>query len=142
MAVTDTLTPERAAGQVPMPRGVVAHLTPSDAAAATEFYKKAFGAEEVSRIPGPNGKLMHVHLAINGGVLLLADYMPQSGHPGGAPQAISLLMAVDDLDAVWKRAIEAGCEEMMAPALMFWGHRYGQVRDPFGFIWALDEPND
>jgi uncharacterized glyoxalase superfamily protein PhnB len=128
------------AGSATMPRGVIAHLTPSDAGAAADFYGKAFGAEEVSRIPGPGGKLMHVHLKLNGGTLLLADHFENSGHPDGPPQAISLLMVVDDIDAAWARAIEAGCEPMTPPQLMFWGDRYAQFRDPFGFIWSFDEP--
>ena len=123
-----------------MPRGVIAHLTPSDAAAASDFYQRALGAVEASRMAGPGGKLTHVHLLINGGVLLLADHFEESGHPGGPPQAISLMLVVDDIDAVWARAIAAGGEPMMEPREMFWGDRFGQFRDPFGFVWSLDQP--
>ena len=133
--MAETQTPDTT-----MPRGVIAHLTPSDAAAAADFYVRAFGAVEASRMPGPGGKLMHVHLKLNDGVLLLADHFENSGHPNGPPQAISLLMVVDDIDSSWKRAIDAGGEPMMEPQVMFWGDRYAQFRDPFGFIWSFDQP--
>lgn len=131
--------PERPAANPVMPSGVIAHLNPSDASAAVEFYKRAFGAVEASRVPGPEGKLMHVHLLINGGVLLLADYFPQCGRPFGPPQAINLFMQVDDIDAAFRRAVEAGAEPLMEPQVMFWGDKHGQVQDPFGYIWALNQ---
>ncbi|HEY5412148.1 MAG TPA: VOC family protein [Caulobacteraceae bacterium] len=123
-----------------MPGGVIAHLNPSDASAAAEFYKRAFGAVELSRIPAQDGKrLMHCHLAINGGALLLADNFPESGYPTLAPQGFSLLMMTDDVDAAYQRAIDAGATSVMAPQQMFWGDRYAQVTDPFGYLWSLDQ---
>jgi PhnB protein len=138
MAETQTAAPTAAPT---LSAGVIAHLNPSDANAAADFYKRAFGAVEVSRIPAQDGKrLMHVHLHVNGGTLMLADSFPEAGHPVQTPQGFSLVMVVDDLDAWWKRAIDAGSTAVTEPAKMFWGDRYAQVRDPFGYDWGLDEP--
>jgi PhnB protein len=138
MAETQTAAP---APNPALSAGVIAHLNPSDAGAAAEFYKRAFGAEEVSRIPAQDGKrLMHVHLNVNGGTLMLADSFPESGYPVQTPQGFSLIVVVDDLDAWWARAMAAGCEPITEPAKMFWGDRYAQLKDPFGYSWGLDEP--
>ena len=121
--------------------GVIAHLNPSDANAAAAFYTRAFGAQEISRIPAQDGKrLMHVHLHLNGGTLMLADSFPESGHPVQTPQGFSLVVVVDDIDAWWKRAIAAGAKPVMEPQKMFWGDLYAQLEDPFGYLWSLDEP--
>lgn len=137
MAETQTRHAEQAA----LSAGVIPHLNPSDANAAAEFYKRAFGATEVSRMPAQDGKrLLHCHLTVNGGTLMLADSFPESGHPVQTPQGSSLVLVVDDLDAWWKRAIDAGASPMMEPQKMFWGDRYAQLKDPFGYLWAMDEP--
>ena len=117
------------------------YMTVRDANAAIDFYRRAFGAQEISRIPAEGGqKLIHVHLRINGGDFVFNDAFPEHGHPLEAPKGYSLLMVVDDIDAWWKRAIDAGAEEVMPVQKMFWGDRYGQLKDPFGVTWALDEP--
>jgi len=117
--------------------GVVPYINPSDANAAAEFYKRAFGAEEVARKAMPDGRLMHCHLYINGGSLMMTDPMPEHGHPHRTPAGFTLHLQVDDIDAWWKRAVEAGAEIVMPLEKQFWGDRYGQLRDPYGVNWSL-----
>ena len=83
---------------------------------------------------------MHVHLHINGSSVMLGDGFPEYGHPAEKPQAFNLTLTVDDIDAWWRRAVDAGAEIAMPVAEMFWGDRYGQLRDPFGVVWALNQP--
>lgn len=129
----------------PMPKalgGVIPYLDVRDANAAAEFYIKAFGAKEVFRMPNDaSGRTMHIHLRINGGSLMLSDPFPEHGHPTKAPQAYTLHLAVDDIDAWWARATQAGAEVVMPVDMMFWGERYGQLRDPFGVAWSMGQPN-
>jgi PhnB protein len=121
--------------------GVTPHLTISDnrAAEAIDFYKAAFDAEELLRMPGQDGKrLIHVHLKINGGSLMLNDDFPEyRGHPAGAPASVTLHLQVDDADRWFERAVGAGATAVMGPSDMFWGDRYGQARDPFGHLWSI-----
>ena len=123
--------------------GITPHITIRDRKApeAIEFYKKAFGAEELMRHPTDDGRLMHAHLKINGGSLMLHDDFPE--HMGGPSQpAASFVMhlQVPDADAAWKRALDAGAEVRFELKDQFWGDRYGQVKDPFGFIWSIGAP--
>jgi PhnB protein len=121
--------------------GVVAYLQPSNASEASAFYQKAFGATEVFRAPvDEKGRTMHIHLYVNGSSLMLCDPYPEYGHPLQTPQGFSLNVQVDDIDAWWERAVAAGAEVVMPVSEMFWGARYGQVRDPFGFVWAFNQP--
>ncbi len=121
--------------------GVVPYLSVGGAVTAAEFYKRAFEAEEVARHPvDDQGRTMHIHLYINGGSLMLSDPYPEHGHPLQTPQAFSLLLPVKDIDAWWKRAVDAGAEVVMPLQVMFWGDRYGQLRDPFGVLWAMNAP--
>ena len=117
--------------------GVVPYLMPSNAGEAAAFYVRAFGAEEVARMPTPDGRLMHCHLYINGGSLMMSDSFPEHGHSAQTPQAVMLHLQVDDAEAWWKRALDAGCEVVLALETQFWGARYGQVRDPFGYVWSM-----
>lgn len=119
--------------------GVVAYLTLSDAEAAGAFYKQAFGAEEIRRHAAEDGKrLLHLHLKINGGSLFLMDAFPEWGHPYKDPEGCALHLQVDDIDAWWKRATSAdGVEVKMELQDMFWGDRYGQLKDPFGISWSI-----
>ena len=71
---------------------------------------------------------------------MLSDPFPEFGHPLKEPQGFNLLLAVDEVDAWWKRAIEAGAEIVMPLELQFWGDRYGQLRGPFGVTWAMASP--
>jgi PhnB protein len=123
--------------------GIIPHLTIRDrkAADAIEFYKKAFGAEELMRHPTDDGRLMHASLKINGGHLMLNDDFPE--HMGGPSQPAAsfvLHLSVPDADAAWSQALDAGAEVRFDLADQFWGDRYGQVKDPFGFIWSIGAP--
>jgi PhnB protein len=119
---------------------VTPHLVCEGAANAIAFYKKAFGAKEVSRLPGPDGKLMHAQITINGAPLMLVDDFPDWGSHGpkalkGSPVTIHLY--VDDVDAVIARAVKAGAKITMPVADQFWGDRYGRLEDPFGHQWSI-----
>ena len=122
-------------------RGVAPYLNVDGAVKASEFYQKAFGAEEVGRVPvDDQGRTMHIHLYINGGSVMLGDPYPEHGYPLEAPQAFSLHLQVDDADAWWTRAVEAGAEIVTPLQPMFWGDRWGQLRDPFGVLWSIGAP--
>lgn len=120
--------------------GVSPYLTVDGAAKASAFYQEAFGAEEVSRIGNPDGKFMHIHLYINDGSVMLSDAFPEHGHPWVASAGFMLTLEVDDADAWAERAIKAGAEVVNPIADMFWGARWGSVRDPFGVEWAFNTP--
>jgi len=119
---------------------VTAALAVRGAADAIAFYAKAFGAKERSRMPGPDGKLMHAEVRIGDTIVMLGDEAPEMGSPSpqtlnGSP--VSLMLYVKDVDAVFARAVAAGAKPVMPPADMFWGDRYGAVTDPFGHRWSL-----
>jgi uncharacterized glyoxalase superfamily protein PhnB len=121
--------------------GVVAYLQVDGALKAAEFYRRAFGAEVATAHPADDkGRTMHVHLHINGTSVMLGDPYPEHGFPLEKAQGFNLTLMVDDIEAWWRRAIEAGATAVMPPADMFWGDRYGQVRDPFGVLWAMNQP--
>ena len=123
---------------VPVLGGLVPGLTVDGAVKAAEFYKRAFGAEQAFLFPpDEQGRTMHIHLYINGSSLMLGDAYPEHGHALEKPQAFTLQLFVDDLDAWWKRAVEAGAEVVMPIDVMFWGDRWGQLRDPFGVTWGM-----
>jgi uncharacterized glyoxalase superfamily protein PhnB len=125
----------------PAKNGLLPYLTVDGAVKAAEFYKRAFGAEQAFMVPADEqGRTMHVHLYINGSSLMLSDAYPEHGHPLVKPQSFSLQLVVDDIDNWWERAVAAGAEVVMPVELMFWGDRYGQLRDPFGVLWAMNEP--
>lgn len=116
------------------------HLVCAGAADAIAFYARAFGAEELMRLPGPNGKIMHASVRINGRVVMLVDENPAFGMLGpkalgGTP--VTMHLKVDDADAWARRAVAAGATSMMPVSDQFWGDRYGMVADPFGHRWAL-----
>ena len=116
------------------------HLVCRDAAAAIAFYKRAFGAEEMFRMPGPDGKLMHASVRIGDSMLMLVDEMPQWGAVGPSEMArspVTIHLQVADADAVFAQAVAAGAKSTMPVADMFWGDRYGTLRDPFGHCWAV-----
>ena len=127
----------------PIPDGyhtLTPHLTIRDAGAAIEFYKKAFGAEEVFRMPAPDGKLMHAEVRIGDSTLMINDEMPDFGTRGpqtigGSPVTIHIY--VSDVDAFFERATNAGAKVDMPVADMFWGDRYGKLEDPFGHKWSV-----
>lgn len=127
----------------PMPEvlgGLVAYLQVDGASKASEFYAKAFGATEVFRHPvDDKGRTMHIHLYVNGSSLMLSDSFPEYGHALEKPQAFNLTLQVKDIDSWWKRAVDAGATIVLPLQDMFWGARYGQVRDPFGVLWSMNE---
>jgi PhnB protein len=122
------------------------HLVVDNAAAAIDFYVKAFDAVEYGRIPGPDGKLIHAALNINGSTVMLNDDFPEmSGGKsmtptslGGTPVTIHL--TVTDVDTKFQKAVDAGATVVAALEDQFWGDRYGVVRDPFGHQWSLGQP--
>ena len=124
--------------------GITAHLTIRDnrAADAIAFYEKAFGAQEIGRHMADDGKrIMHAHLKLNGGHLMLNDDFPEFGHGEASPPAsVTLHLQVPDADAAWNKATAAGAEVRFPIADQFWGDRYGQVKDPFGFTWSIGAP--
>ena len=140
--MNDTAMDTRAAPVMPKPLcGLVAYLTIDGTQKAAEFYKAAFGAEEVFIVPpDEKGRTMHRHLYINGSSLMLSDGYPEHGHPAEKPQGFAMALMVDDIDSWWDRAVKAGAEVVMPVELMFWGDRYGQLRDPFGIIWSMNAP--
>jgi uncharacterized glyoxalase superfamily protein PhnB len=121
--------------------GLIAYLTVDGTRRAADFYTRAFGAEEAYCVPpDEKGRTMHLHLYINGSSLMLSDGYPEHGHPAERPQGFAMQLLVDDLDFWWDRAVKAGAEVIMPAQKMFWGDRYGQLRDPFGITWAINEP--
>jgi PhnB protein len=127
----------------PIPDGmhtVTPHLVCAGASDAIEFYKKAFNATEMMRVPGPKGRLMHACIRIGDSNVMLVDEMPEWGTLGpkalkGSPVTIHL--AVEDVDAFIARAVSAGAKIKMPVADAFWGDRYGQIEDPFGHSWSV-----
>ena len=121
--------------------GAIAYVNVDGAVKARDFYKKAFAAVVAAEHPtDEQGRTMHIHLYINDGSVMIGDFYPDYGHPFEKPQAFSIMLQVDDIDAWFKRAVEAGCEAVTEPQTMFWGDRYGSVRDPFGVAWAFNQP--
>lgn len=122
------------------------HLVVDDAPAAIDFYVKAFGAEEIGRVPRPDGKLIHAAVLINGAMVMLNDDFPEmSGGRSMTPPAlggtpVTIHLTVTDVDAKFQQAIDAGATVVMPLEDQFWGDRYGMVRDPFGHQWSMGQP--
>ena len=127
----------------PIPEGfhsLNAYLAVDDASAAIEYYERAFGAKERSRIPGPDGKIGHAELEIGNSIVMLSDPFPQSSYT--APKAlggtsVGLLFYTENVDATVQQAVDAGGTISMPVQDMFWGDRFGQVTDPFGHVWQV-----
>ena len=127
----------------PIPDGyhtVTPYLIVKDAARAIEFYKNAFGGKELFRMQGPDGKIAHAELQIGDSRIMLGTESPQAGSRSpetlrGTP--VGLFLYLEDVDAAFKRAVNAGAKEQQAPQDMFWGDRYAKVADPFGHEWQL-----
>jgi PhnB protein len=124
---------------VPQPKHtVVPYLRVKGAAKAIEFYAKALGAKERMRMPGPDGRLMHAELEVAGGIIYLSDEFPEMGGATGAPNgAVTIHLNVPDCDAVWQQAMAAGATATMPLQDMFWGDRFGKLKDPFGHEWSV-----
>jgi PhnB protein len=127
----------------PVPDGmhtVTPHLVCAGAAEAIEFYKKAFNAIELGRVPGPKGTLLHALIRIGDSAVMLVDEFPEWNTFGpkslkGSPVTIHLY--VNDVDALFKQAVSAGAKVSMPLDDMFWGDRYGKLEDPFGHHWSV-----
>ena len=127
----------------PIPDGmhtVTPHLICDGAAGALDFYKKAFGAVELSRMPDANGKVMHASMRIGDSIIMLNDEMPEWGTFGPKSlkgSAVTIHLYVENADAAFDRAVSAGAKVTMPLADMFWGDRYGKLEDPFGHQWSI-----
>lgn len=127
----------------PVPQGyhtVTPYLCVKDCAKAIDFYKRAFGAAEISRMNGPGGGVMHAEIKIGNSPIMMSDEFPQSGVK--SPQTVGattcqLHIYVEDCDKLFQQAVNAGCKSDMQPSDMFWGDRYGKLVDPFGHHWGL-----
>lgn len=123
-----------------MPTTLIPHITCRNATEAPAFYQKAFGAEILAQHHLPDGRLMHATLNIDGCELYIVDEMPE--HGGHGPEALGgtpvmLALRVDDCDAVYQQAVDAGCTVVMPLEDMFWGDRWGLLQDPFGHQWTV-----
>ena len=131
----------------PIPKGhhtITPHLVVKGASEAIEFYKRAFGAEELCRMamPGADGrvKVGHAELQVGDSRLFLADEFPEHGSTGPAGSSpVTIHLYVTDADATFARAVEGGATVAMPLADMFWGDRYGKFVDPFGHHWGVSE---
>jgi PhnB protein len=127
----------------PIPEGyhtVTPYLAVDDAAAAIEFYKRAFGATERSSMPMPDGKIAHAEIQIGDSIIMTSDQFPQSQYKppkeiGGT--SVGIFLYVEDVDSVVQDAVDAGAKITMPVEDMFWGDRFGQVADPFGHVWQI-----
>ena len=127
----------------PIPEGfntVTPHIVVKGAGAAMDFYKKAFGAEEIMRMPAPDGSLMHGELKLGNSRIMIAEENPQMGCQspltlGGSP--VTIHMYVKDVNAFYNQAVKAGATPIMPVTDMFWGDRYGMVADPYGHKWSV-----
>jgi PhnB protein len=127
----------------PIPQGyhsVTPYITVKDAARAIDFYQRAFGAKEIMRMDGPDGKIPHAELKIGDSMVMLADEMP--GNNAKSPQSlggttVNMFVYTEDVDHMFKQAVSAGAKVDMPLDDMFWGDRYGKLTDPFGHTWSL-----
>lgn len=119
---------------------VTPYLVCKGAAKAIDFYTKVFGAKEFVRMPGPDGSVMHAELKIGDSNVMLSDENPSRdavAPTGGNARSQSLMLYIEDVDIVFKRAIEAGSKSLETPTDQFWGDRMGRLMDPFGHQWAI-----
>ena len=127
----------------PVPEGyntVTPYLAVPNATEAIDFYTRALGAKERVRMAGPGDSIMHAELEIGDSLIMLSDPFPQASTKtpqelGGT--SVSIFVYVDDIDALYKQAVDAGATSLMEPDDMFWGDRFGSVQDPFGHSWTI-----
>lgn len=127
----------------PIPQGfhsVTPYLTVNDAARALEFYKRAFGAQETMRMAGPDGKIGHAEIKIGDSMIMIADEMPGTGNK--SPQTLNgtsagVFLYVENADKIFSQAVGAGAHVEAQLADMYWGDRYGRLKDPFGHSWSV-----
>ncbi len=121
---------------------ITPHIVVQGAERAAAFYREAFGAEELTRIPTPDGRLMSVQLRIGDGMLHVADEFPEMGvlaPPSVGGTAVVLALEVLDAEAAFAQAVAAGATVRQPLADMFWGERHGQLDDPFGHRWNVGQ---
>lgn len=126
-----------------IPPGVYPYLSVRGGKAAIDFYTRAFGAAEEYRAYGEDGeRIMHARFRVNGFAILLSDDFPEfrGGAEAPPPSGVTIHLEVEDADAWWTRAVDAGATIVMPLADQFWGDRYGQVKDPFGHSWSIGAP--
>jgi PhnB protein len=134
-------TPQKKVEPIPADYpGVTPYLAVKDAAAAIEFYKEGFGATELMRLGGPDGKIGHAEVRIGNAIVMLADEHPEADHVspstlGGS--TVKLHMYVEDVDAFFERAAAAGAKVLMPVKDQFYGDRSGRLEDPFGHVWLI-----
>jgi PhnB protein len=127
----------------PIPEGyhsVTPYLIAKNASAAIDFYKKAFGAQELFRMEAPGGKIGHAEIKIGDSILMIADEHPEMGHVGPETlggSGVGLMVYLEDVDTVFARAIDAGATAMRPLENQFYGDRSGSVKDPFGHTWMI-----
>lgn len=124
----------------PVPEGthtLTPHLVVRGAAKAIAFYEKAFGASELYRMPGPKGSVAHAELQLGDSRFYIADEWPGAAIAAPKRASVGLHVYVPDCDALLARAVAAGAKVVMPMMDMFWGDRFGQVRDPFGHVWSI-----
>ena len=127
----------------PVPEGyntVTPYLAVPNAAEAIDFYTRALGAKERVRMPGPGDSIMHAELEIGDSLIMLSDPFPQASTKtpkelGGT--SVNIFVYIEDIDALYKQAVDAGATSLMEPDDMFWGDRFGLVQDPFGHTWTI-----
>src|SRR3954466_11670064 len=127
----------------PIPKGyhtVTPYLIIDGAAKAIDFYKKAFGATEMVRMPAPNGRIGHAEIKIGDSPIMMADEHPEMGYrcpnsTGNTP--VSILLYVEDADKIFNQAISAGAKSLKPMADQFYGDRMGTLQDPFGHVWSI-----
>lgn len=139
-AARTTARPKKIPPIPPQYGSITPALVMQGAAEAIAFYKLAFGAKELMRMPGPGGAVLHAEIKIGDSIVMLSDEFPEMGARG--PRALggtpaSLMLYVKDCDAVFRRAVEAGARSQMEPQDMFWGDRFGKLEDPFGHQWGI-----
>lgn len=127
----------------PIPQGyhsVTPYLIIQGAAGAIDFYKRAFGAQELMRIAGPDGRIGHAEIRIGDSPVMLADEHPEMGYRspqsiGGTP--VSLMVYVERVDEIFRQAVSAGAKELQPVKDQFYGDRSGTLQDPFGHVWTV-----
>ena len=127
----------------PVPEGyntVTPYLAVPNAAEAIDFYQRAFGAKERARMAGPGDSVMHAELELGDSLIMLSDPFPQASTKtpkelGGT--SVNVFLYVEDTDAAYKQAVDAGATSLMEPDDMFWGDRFSSVQDPFGHTWTI-----
>lgn len=119
---------------------VTPYLTIRECGSAIDFYKRAFGAKELVRMPGPGGKVMHAAIKIGDSAVMMCDEFPEQGTK--SPQSLggtagSVLLYVKDCDRVFRQAVDAGARSLQEPQDMFWGDRFSSIEDPYGHHWNI-----